>query len=57
MELLPTVQKITLSILHINAMGLDITDINNDGLADVVELDMKPGRQLPEKDDAECEQL
>ena len=25
-----------------NAMGLDITDVNNDGLADVMELDMSP---------------
>ena len=35
-----------------NSMGQDVVDINNDGLPDVVELDMNPAGQLSEKNDA-----
>ena len=40
-----------------NAMGKDIVDINNDGLADVVEVDMDPEDNYQKKNDAECKQL
>ncbi len=35
-------QRNILNILPINCMGQDVVDINNDGLPDVVELDMNP---------------
>jgi hypothetical protein len=43
--------KITEYLKHsaANAMGADITDINNDGLADIIELDMNPEDNLRKK--------
>ena len=46
---LQTGQKNILSILLSTAMGQDIIDINNDGLPDVIELDMSPEDNMRKK--------
>ncbi len=40
-----------------NAMGLDIADINNDGLADIVSVDMNPEDNFRKKKEHEQRQL
>jgi hypothetical protein len=46
---LQTNRRRTLNIRRFNAMGQDIQDSNNDGLADVFELDMSPADNYRKK--------